>query len=210
MKYRRRIILGLILSPLCWQGSVEAGYSLSFNSSSYSVGSGRTVQVQVLLSQTPDVTQISPTNPLIGAGIQLSFNNPASAAVLSTSNIAGNTAAFDSIVPGLSSTQATLAENAFLSPGVSTLPGLIGTFTFTGLGFGTNVLVVAPIGPGSSFVAQGGVLSPQPTSATAILSVVPEPSSLVLILTGGPLLCGGLVLRRVRSLACPPDHGQSP
>ena len=45
--------------------------------------------------------------------------------------------------------------------------------------------------------ALSGVL-PDPSSATATFNVTPEPSSLIVALTGSPVLLAGLVLRRRR------------
>jgi hypothetical protein len=187
-------LLGLIGFALGWHQPAEAAYQLSFNSSSYVISSSQpTVPVQVFLSQTAGGIQISPGNPLLTTGILVSFNNPSGvAAVLSTNNITANPA-FDSSSSGVTSTQASLAETSLL--GISSLPVLLGTFTFSPLKARTTQISVATLSPGSSFSSLAGVL-PDPSPATATITVVPEPSSLLMALTGSPLLLAALVLRR--------------
>jgi hypothetical protein len=192
MKYPMLIILGLAYLVLGWHGPAEADFLLSFGSSSYSVGPGRTVQVQVLGSQNSNGTQFG---PLTLAEIVVSFNNPIGvAAVTSTANIAGGPL-FDISLPGVTSTQATLTNESIL--GVGGLPVLLGTFTFTGLTSGTTQISVGPMSPGPSFAdSQGHTF--QPSSATVTLNVTPEPASLLILLTGAPLLLGVVAVRRRR------------
>ena len=209
MKYRARIILALAIAASALGGhrpaeAASALSVLSFNSSNYTVIGGQTVQVEVFLSQNSTGgmdTPITAGNGIILAGIQVSFNNPSGvAAVLSPTGIMQGPLFDPGATPSLSATQATLAETSLFSPsGLSSLPLLLGTFTFTGLKVGTTQITVTAIPPLStpSFTTfQGNNLFP--TSATANINVVPEPSSIVLLLTGGPLLLGALALRRSR------------
>jgi hypothetical protein len=193
MRHRTLIVLGLACFTLGRYESALAATSLSFDSSSYTVKNGQTVQVQVFLSQTSG-GPIGPGNGLAAAAVQVSFNNPAGiAAVLSTSNITGGPL-FDSSTASLTSTQASVAENSL--SGIITLPVLLGTFTYTGLKVGATQISVSAIPPpGTSFGTIQGPL-PDPTGATANINVIPEPASLIIVLTGGPFLIGGLALRR--------------
>jgi hypothetical protein len=202
MKYRALIILGvavsLSLSAPGWHRRAEAATVLSvlsFDSSTYIITPGHTVQVQVLLSQTAggNDAQVSAANALYSAGFQVFFNNPSG--VASVTNITAS-AAFAFSSPTITATSATLTESLLVPPppGITTLPGVLGTFTFTGLTSGTTRISVVPIANQFS-TAGANILNP--TSATAIL-IVPEPSSIVMALTGGPLLLAGLALRRSR------------
>jgi hypothetical protein len=194
MKTRSLIVLGLAWFALGWHPPAEAGFVLSFNASSYTISPSGTAQVQVFLSQTPGGPQISSTNTLLTAAIAVSFNNPSGVtSVRSVADITANPA-FDASSAGRSSTQATLSETSLL--GLSTLPVLLGTFTFSPVGVGTTQITVAPL-PMSFSASQSGVL-PDPTSATATVNVTPEPSSVIVALTGSPVLLAGLVLRRRR------------
>jgi hypothetical protein len=203
MRIRRLILLGLASLGLGLPGRADAGPVLSFGSPSYTIlDIGQTVQVQVFLAQTAGGIQIGPTNALLTAGIQLSFNNPSGvAAVLSTGAITPGPA-FNSSSAGVTPTQATLAETSISPSGIGSLPVLLGTFTFTGLQSGPTQISVAAIGPGSSFSTTGGDVF-IPTPATASMNVLPAPSSSVIALTGVPLLIGGLALRRRRPRASP-------
>jgi hypothetical protein len=195
MRRHTLILLGLACCAPGLYESANAGTTLTFDSSSYTVRGGQTVQVEVFLSQTSGGTPISPSNALLTAAVDVSFNNPSGiAAVLSTSNITGGPL-FDASVPGLNPTQfqASVADTSLL--GIGTLPVLLGTFTFTGLKAGTTQISVAAHQPGPSFSTTQGAIS-DPTPATANINVLPEPSSLMIVLTGGPLLVGGLALRR--------------
>lgn len=196
MKYSMLIVLGLASLVLGWQGPAEADFLLSFGSSTYSVGGGRTVQVQVFGSQNTNGTQITPTNGLTLAGIAVSFNNPPGvAAVTSMSSIVGGPL-FDTSVSSVALTQATLTDASLA--GIGTLPVLLGTFTFNGLQIGTTQISVAPISPGPSFAAaMSGAFQPAST-ATATLNVTPEPTSILVLLTGVPVLLGVAALQGSR------------
>jgi hypothetical protein len=206
MAYRTSLFLGLASLVLAWHSPVEANVILSFNNPSYSVGVGKTVQVQVMVSQNATGNQISTTNPLISAGIVVSFNTPSGVAAVTTITPASTTV-FDSSSSSISLAQGTanLQESVFLTgTGIGTLPGLLGTFTFTGLSDGATQISVGPITPGSSFGTSNGqsFTAAQVTSATATFTVVPEPRSFLTFLTGlagGPVLFGLLASRRKQS-----------
>src|SRR5262249_18432508 len=107
MKSSTLILLALTCLSLGTQRSAEAAPVLSCDSSNYVVRGGQTIQVQVFLSQTAGGPQVGPTNTLLTAGIQVSFNNPSGvAAVLSTSNIVGGPAFDPTYSTGLTNTQA--------------------------------------------------------------------------------------------------------
>jgi hypothetical protein len=195
MKSRLLTLLGLATLCLGWQGSAEADFLFSFGSPSYTIGLGQTVQVQVFGTQNANTPQYGPGNAVTTAGITLSFPTGASAAIQSASNITGNSVAFDAISPPvLTSTQASLQEAVFFSPGLTSLPGLLATFTFTGLKQGLTQISVAAITPGPSFAAASGTFQPA-TTATATINVIPEPTSFLVILTGGPVLFGFMAVR---------------
>jgi hypothetical protein len=192
MRRRTVIFLGLACFTLGRYESADAAIMLSFDSSGYTVGGGQTVQVQVFLSQTSGGL-IGPGNGVTAAAVAVSFNNPSGiAAVLSTNNITGGVPPFDASSASLTSTQASVADTSLL--GVGTVPMLLGTFAFTGLKIGTTQISVSAIP--NSFATTQGPISPDPTSATAVINLVPEPASLIIVLTGGPLLIGGVVLCR--------------
>jgi hypothetical protein len=200
MRYRALSLFFLAGFTLSGPGRTEAApltAALSFDSTSYQVkGNQSTFVVQVFLTQLTG-TPFS-TDPVGGASFQVFFNNPSGiAAVTSTSNIAGNTTAFDPqfITPIVSATSATLGEVAISNPGLSASPGLLGTFTFNALRSGTTTIMVAAVTPSPSFSTIGGATF-QPTSATATITVLPEPASVVMMLTGAPLLMAAAALRR--------------
>jgi hypothetical protein len=205
MKYRARIVLGLACLVLTWDAPVEANPILSFDQPSYTIGIGQTVKVAVLVSQNSTGTQIGTSNPLISAGVALSFNNGV-AAVTTITPI--STAIFDfsssSTVPSTLGT-ASLQENVFLTgTGISSVspPALLGMFTFTGLAYGSTQITLGPITPGNSFGTPNGAFTPaQVGTATATLNVVPEPTSLIVMLTGAPVLLGVVALRSRRLVA---------
>jgi hypothetical protein len=166
---------------------------LSFNQPTFSTVPNGTVNVQVLLSQVGGGAQVTPSNPLLTAGITLTYN-PSLVAVQTITG--GPGWGVDTATPGTGT--AVLALSSFAG---QTIPGgglVLGTFTLRGLAFGLSPLVVASLSPGPSFVTLNGDFLDPTLPATASLAVVPEPSSALLVGVGA---AGLLALGRRRRRA---------
>jgi len=182
MGSRNLMVLGLAMIVLGCPTRVSAALVLSFDRSSYGIGQvGETVPVQVFLSQTPDGPQVGVGNELLTAGVLVSFSNPAGIAeVTAPANIVGGPA-FDSFSAGVDPAMhtASLAELSLLGIGDLSSPLLLGTFTFTGLNYGTTTISVADLDVSADFItAMGDVLDPTNTP-TAQVVVIPEACSFI-------------------------------
>jgi hypothetical protein len=197
MRSRLPILLSLGLVALGWAGPARAGLVLSFDMPTYTERLGQTAGVQLLLTQTPAGTQVTPTNALLGAAIQLTYNP----GVVSLTTITGGPAwDLSSSSPGTGT--ATLALSSIL--GIGTIPNsglLLGTFTFRGSAVGITPITARSLTPGSSFPTSGGNFLDPTNTASAVVTVLPEPASATLTVIGGMAAAGGWALRRRRRRA---------
>jgi hypothetical protein len=196
-------ILGLACLVLCLPGSAYANLQLSFDKVSYSaLAGGPPTPVMVLLTQVPGGIQVGPGDGLISTGIALSFNTPAGvAAVLSPGDITPGPSFTLTSSKGVTPMQATLAWNSLSPLGITDLshPLLLGTFLLSGLSVNKTQISLDQITPGFSFAtSQGQFLSVN--TASASVTVLPEPSSFSIVLSGVSLLLGAWALRPWRSL----------
>ena len=185
MKFRALVVLGLGLFVLGRPGEASATLFLSFDKPSYTIATNvlPTVQVDVFLSQTAGGTQIAPGNALLSAAIAVSFSNPSGiATIVSVGNVGGGPA-FDSSSVGLIGPKATLGETSLLGIGNLSSPLLLGVFTFTAQAQGTTTISVATLGPGPSFGTVGGSFLDPTNTATATITVVPEPATAMMVLS---------------------------
>ena len=194
---RNLVLVGLGVLASGWPANASAELVLSFDQASYTIsGIGSTVQVPVYLSQTPGGPQVGVGNELLTAGLTVSFDNPLSiASVLAVLDITPSPA-FDSASAGVTTTRATLAETSLA--GISNLssPLLLGTFMFTGESLGTTSISAATLTPGPSFVTAGANFLDPANIPTAVINVVPEPSSIVLALLAAGTFGIAILLRR--------------
>jgi hypothetical protein len=182
---------------LCFQ-TARADLNLVFDQAVYPTTVSGTVVVKVLAVQTPGGPQVGPGNELMTSGIDLAFSNPAGiAAVLALSDFAGGPA-FDSFSPLLSSTNAKLGETSVAGISNLTNPLLLGTFTFTGLAFGSTTIQVSAEGPGPSFVTAGSNVLDPAIPAVATINVVPEPATISLTIAGIALTAFSRCRRRLK------------
>jgi hypothetical protein len=173
-----------------------ADIMLEFDASEYDVAPGDTVSVAVYLHQTPGGSQIGAGNELLAASIRVEFDNPPvpsdPAFVASVLDITGS-ALFDassaSVTPGQ---YADLALTSLLGVNVDSNGDIaLGTFVFTAGMFPGEVthISVSELPTGANFITAGGDIL-TPTGSDATINVVPEPSSLTLVLIALPLTIG--------------------
>ena len=205
-------------------GPVKAGYEYSFDASSYTVGVGQTVNVNVYLTQTGSTTGLSSVG-LQSGGVQLNYNT--TFVSNSTSQITPNNTSFTGSTPtgfnplfnytlsgngsnGLASGSSILEVSQ--GSGSPVLAGsgspntsnsvLLGTFQFTGVSVGQSLVVSTNSFSGLdvNVLGDGTVIDSMIQNSSAFINVVavPEPGTLVLT---GLLAMGGLVggcARRIR------------
>ena len=180
--YRTAVALAIVCCAVCSASRAVAGLLLSFDQASYTIaGPGTAVDVKVLVSQTATGPQVGPGNELLTSGVVFGYANPSGVARVQTATDVLAGPAWTSSSASASATSASLATTSL--PGIADLssPLLIGTFHLTGLSLGVTTISVANLTPGPSFeTIQGNVLDPTNT-ATAIVQVVPEPSSIMLL-----------------------------
>jgi hypothetical protein len=188
-------------------GAAEPSYAFAFARASYQVVPGGSVTVPVYLKETVGSgTSVLDSNGvgMFGAGVVLSFDGPSPnwAKVMATAGILPNAAFNDTVSgrKGFTGTTAALSEVTDFSvfvhaddptPGLAQYLMIIGTFEFTaGLTPGEVTTISTggnPLGDvnitGGDFVALDGVIA----NASATITVIPEPSALVLI--GVATLC---------------------
>ena len=180
MKLCNLMLYSLGLLAIVWPGAATASLIMILDQSAYTTNVSGTVVVTVSVAQTSDGPQVTAGNELLTAAINVAFNSPSGiASVLSLSDIAGNPL-FDAYTPLLSPTTATLGETSVAGISDLSVPLMLGTFTFTGLAPGSTTIQASAEGPGPSFVTAGANNLDPANTATAIITVVPEPSTLVL------------------------------
>jgi hypothetical protein len=173
-------------------GRAAAGYAFQFADSSgnytnnFSTTVGSTVAVEVFLVQSGGSTGLTSTG-LTAAGVSLSFNQ-AIANVPNTSAITPNPA-FDTNQTSVGTGIAKLNEQSTVGPVFAPSSGpnagaiLLGTFTFTGVSLGTTTAVTGlPQAPPfqNNVLADGTLLDSMISNSSAVITVVPEPGTLVL------------------------------
>jgi hypothetical protein len=204
-----RYLLPALVASLLLGSPARADYQFQFADSSGNPGSGftinsvgSTVAIQVYLLQTNTGTSNTlTTNGLVDGGLALQFSSTAPFTISSTSNITPNTAQFGgtnntSLTTSGGTTTATLQVHNN-TPVVAPTSGananriLLGTFTFTGVSSGSAITVTAFPDPGSAnnIDGAGNNLDGFISQSQAAITVVPEPSTLVLT---GLLAVGGL------------------
>jgi hypothetical protein len=199
MKLRMAFIPALLTIMLSGS-NVAAGYTFLFTdasgnpNTSFSVGVGQTVTIDVYVAQTGSSTGLS-AQGLNSGGVQLNTSSPSIATVTSVTP----NAQFDNSSSGIGA-NAFVTVNQVFSPAIkapttgSTPPPLnavlLGAFTFTGQSAGSTLTVTAVPSTGTSVnvIAPGGadsgsidsMLSASPVSASINVFAVPEPASMIL------------------------------
>jgi hypothetical protein len=209
-----------LISCLFMTGPAQAGpiYSLVFDQSNYAVAPGASVTVQVLLREddTTGGSAFLQNVGLIGAGVLVSFNDPA-VAVRNITDIHPNTAAFSdptalfstTLIPNVS---AGLTENnglgaAVIAPGSGPIYDIpIGTFTFTAsnLQGHSTTIIASRTGPGSQDdvgadfppTVLDDLVNPGSATITIQATVAPEPGTFGLMIGALFMLLGRFVLLR--------------
>jgi hypothetical protein len=207
---RRRIgfFLALSLLVLAWPRPAAATLVLLFDESTYTIpGVGKTTNVEVLVEQTAGGTQVSSTNPLLTAAVELSFPTSGAAVVTSSADVTPNPAWSSSAVNVKTSGSNTLIDLGLTSlAGFGSIPStglLLGTFTFTGESLGSTTISVSSETPGSSFGTPGGDVSPTNTPTATInvvTAVVAEPAGLTLLSISGSTLALVWLRRRTKAV----------
>jgi hypothetical protein len=184
-------------------------------------GVGQTVDIQVYLRQT-DGESILTEEGLSTAGIKVTFDNPAVAAVSTVGDIHENPLFDDSILfaKAVTGTTAELNQAVDFSSQI-VFPTLsdpdriwLGTFTFTGLALGSTTISVTDLDPTElAYEVITGEWTPLDdfiTPGSATLTVTPEPGSvaLSLLMIGAASVVTSCRRRRRRSVqaaeeACP-------
>ncbi len=163
---------------------------------------GNNLDVEVYLRETGDPGNTLSTERLFSAAVRLTFSS-AAAAVQDAGQIFANPA-FDIVSSSVSATGATLNVAAFFNPLVAPDANnriLLGTFRITGLSDGVAVLTAVDLSPSAETITGNGTVldsSIAPGSATLTVGsgqevIIPEPSSILLLGIGAPVL---LFLRR--------------
>jgi hypothetical protein len=202
-----RYFLPALVASLLLGSSAKAGFQFQFTDSSGNAasgftisGPGSTVDIRVYLLQTGGSTNLS-ANGLVDGGVALQFSSSAPFTVSSAANITPNSAQFagtnnTSVTTSSGTTTATLQvhnSTPVLAPtsGANANRILLGTFTFTGLSNGSAVVVTALPDPNSAnnVDGAGNNLDSMITNSNAAITVVPEPSALLLT---GLLAVGGV------------------
>lgn len=177
----------------------SAEIALEFDLDRYQVTPGDTLDVSVYLQQTAGGPQIGPGNELISAGLRVQFDltplPTEPAMVLSASDITGN--------PSFSNADASVETGQYADLALLTFSGVdvdasgrlfLGSFRFT-TGTVLDEITVAEIPGGSNFLTVNGHLL-TPIGDMATIQVVPEPSTLLMLLTTFPALALGAGIRR--------------
>ena len=203
-----------LLAVAC-QAQGSPTYHYVFDKSEYEVPVGGTVDVAVFLEETLgqyDTSVIGPDGPgLLGGSVKLLFNDPPQAyqpaRVLDDTYVSPNpvfndpppSVVVDSASAGMSlSTFLDLAYADRISDSVYRLP--LGTFTFTAgmLAGETTPLRATDFDTSMEAFVTSDVqsLDSQIVDGAARITVVPEPSTLALLIAGGILGVGAYVRRR--------------
>ena len=200
-----RYLLPALVASLLLGSPAKAGFQFQFTDSSGNASSGftinpttGTVDIRVYLLQSGGSTNLT-ANGLVAGGVALQFSSSGPFTVTSASNITPNSAFGQnntSVTSNGGTTSATLqVQNS--SPVFAPTTGadanriLLGTFTFTGLSNGTGVVITTLPDPSSANNVDGlgNNLDPMITNSSTTITVVPEPSSLLLT---GLLAVGGI------------------
>lgn len=167
-------------------GSARADLFLSLQPSSSTIDVGEIVMVDVLLGQDGAGPQLDASNPLLTAGIRLSFGDPAGVLGTDLGTIAYlldwvADAAFED------PSTITIGLTSLMGFDDLTTPLLLARLTFTGLAAGTTTLQVKDLDDQSAdfITLMGDVLDPTNVGTARITvraagGTVPEPSSLAM------------------------------
>jgi hypothetical protein len=200
----RRIIL-LLVGLLAVSTQARGDFSLTFDQTSYTVDVGGSVNVKVFLTETG--TNLLTTEGLIGAGLQVKFNQPSSAidpaqvvSINPNPSVNPNDPDFDflstSIIPashgvaGSAELDWGLTINTFFPPtGQSSI--LIGTFTFVAGSLVGDVTNLESDLSGLKFILGNGIdiddtngISSTTASISTSSRAIPEPASVSLLALG--------------------------
>jgi hypothetical protein len=206
MKLRIGFVSAVLTMMLSVHGA-RADYTFLFTdssgtaSNSFTVKQGQTIDIRVYLAQTSSTTGLSSTG-LNAGGVQL---NTSTSSIANVTNVTANSA-FDTNSTNAGSsasvTEHQTTSSAVLAPtsGTDANRILLGTFTFTGVSTGTTLTVTAVPSTGTSVnvLGDGTVIDSMIHNASAAVTVVPEPSSLILTGLAAAALGTGLVRRRLR------------
>jgi hypothetical protein len=224
---RMRLLSALVLVFLVLAvRPARAGYAYTFDSSSYTVGVGQTVDVMVYLSQTGSTTGLS--NPgLQSGGVQLNYNTT----YVGNTQIAPNNTTFTGSAPtgfdpdyntavigngsnGLAAGASVVGvSQLFPESPVKAGSGapntansiLLGTFQFTGVSTGSSLIVTSNSFPGEdvNVLGDGTVIDSMIQNSSAVITVVAVPEPGTLFLTGMAAAALGLSAwrRRRRAIA---------
>jgi hypothetical protein len=208
---RNVFLTGVVVATLlAVGGAARADYTFEFANSSgtpqssFSVGVGQTIAIQVYVEETGTTTTLNSLG-LFSGGVQLNTTNSAVANVTAVTPNAAFTGGSSS---GTGSNAYVSVFAAGTAPNSVTAPSgsnaiLLGTFTFTGETAGQTLAVTALPGLGPDNVLGDGATSidsnllNNATSAVITVTAVPEPGTLTLCGLGA-VVFGGAWLRRKR------------
>ena len=175
--------------------------------SSFNVAIGQTVDVRVYLMQLTG-TSLSDDGGLLGASVRVNFGSSSFTSLTTTlpAIIANGGPWSDGVTNGSDATSGVITVVKSAAPGVAPISNriLLGTYQFTGQSIGVTNLSAVDTNPGVSgdivtfnnfFELDDQLVGP----VNSFITVVPEPSTILLIGTAGIGICRVIVRRRKAS-----------